>query len=69
MLYRDTGQYALKFDAVNLEDLSPAVASVGTDDKGLVPIHQGLTLDQRAVLLATAMTCDIDFFSRKSGGG
>lgn len=29
----------------------------------------GLTLDQRAILLATAVTIDIDYFSRHSGGG
>lgn len=30
---------------------------------------RGLTLDQRAILLATAMTIDIDYFSRHGGGG
>jgi hypothetical protein len=34
----------------------------------LVPVHHGLTLDQRAILLAAAFTTDVDYFSRKSGG-
>jgi len=69
---RDTGQYAIKFDAVNLEDLSPAKNAnnvAPSDSKELVPIHHGITLDQRAVLLATAMTLDVDYFSRHSGSG
>jgi hypothetical protein len=34
----------------------------------LVDEHKGLTLDQRAVLLAAAVTIDIDYFSRSGGG-
>jgi uncharacterized protein YxjI len=46
-------------------------------DKGMYAVHydtdsvgsRGLSLDQRAVLLATAVTIDIDYFSRSSGNG
>lgn len=40
-------------------------------EKALVPVEDGqsLTLDQRAVLLAAAVTIDIDYFSRQGGGG
>lgn len=34
--------------------------------KDLTPIHEGITFDQRAILLATAMTLDVDYFSRHS---
>ena len=33
------------------------------------PNDPGMTLDQRAVMLATAVTIDFDYFSRKSGPG
>lgn len=72
----------LKFDAVGLEaSINPpppqgqdinsrAIAQIQEERKDMI-VHQGLTLDQRAVLLATAMSCDIDYFSRHSnhGGG
>lgn len=40
-------------------------------EKALVPVEDGqcLTLDQRAILLAAAVTIDIDYFSRQGGGG
>lgn len=43
----------------------------GERSTALVQVDEdrGLTLDQRAVLLATAMTIDIDYFSRQGGGG
>lgn len=42
----------------------------GEQSKALVQVDEdrGLTLDQRAVLLATAVTIDIDYFSRQSSG-
>ena len=41
------------------------------EDKAVVPVEDGrsLTLDQRAILLAAAITIDIDYFSRQGGGG
>ena len=73
-LFTDTGSYVLRMDAVIPQDplslpekipsqLSSSTALVGTDSK------MGMTLDQRAVMLATAVTIDYDYFSRHSGGG
>jgi len=47
-------------------------SSAAQTTKDLVPVQddgKGLTLDQRAVLLAAAVTIDIDYFSRSGGGG
>jgi hypothetical protein len=43
---------------------------MGQQSTALVQVDEdrGLTLDQRAVLLATAVTIDIDYFSRQSSG-
>ena len=68
-IFTDTGVYALRMDAAGLaqeprhlisktgqqaqaEDQSPSVA---------------MTLDQRAIMLATAVSVDFDYFSRHSG--
>lgn len=71
-LFTDTGHYALKFDAVGLEAADRSTSeeqdSSNSNTRDIV-VHQGITLDQRAVLLATAVTCDIDYFSRHSGHG
>ncbi|KAK7207046.1 Scramblase-domain-containing protein [Myxozyma melibiosi] len=59
-LFTDTGVYILQMDAAD------AGESLVTNEKA-----PGLTLDQRAVLLATAISIDYDYFSRHStsGGG
>ncbi len=61
-LFTDTGVYALHMDA--------AEPSSGQDN---VPTpygkRVGMTLDQRAVMLATAVSIDFDYFSRHSGTG
>ncbi|GFF62117.1 scramblase family protein [Aspergillus lentulus] len=59
-LFTDTGVYALRMDSAALgpEDLTTQ-ANVPT----------GMTLDQRAVMLATAVSIDFDYFSRHSGAG
>ena len=68
-IYTDTGVYALCMDAASREKdprdlLSRTAKETSTD----VP---AMTLDQRAVMLATAVTIDYDYFSRHSqhGGG
>ncbi|KAF2826806.1 Scramblase-domain-containing protein [Ophiobolus disseminans] len=53
-IFTDTGVYALRMD------------SAGTTESELV---SGMTLDQRAVMLATAVSIDFDYFSRHSGTG
>lgn len=54
-LFTDTGVYALRMDS----------AGVDTESQRTPPT--GMTLDQRAVMLATAVSIDFDYFSRHSG--
>jgi hypothetical protein len=77
-IFTDTGAYVLRMDAAGLEQEAEqrhivsqthrsarayAETVGGRDDK------IGMTLDQRAVMLATAVTVDFDYFSRHSGPG
>lgn len=65
-LFTDTGVYALRMDAAEHEqDKSQRDGSTTAG----VPHAQGIgmTLDQRAVMLATAVSIDFDYFSRHSG--
>jgi hypothetical protein len=55
-IFTDTGVYALRMD------------SAGTEAEQSGPVS-GMTLDQRAVMLATAVSIDFDYFSRHSGTG
>jgi hypothetical protein len=59
--FTDTGVYALRMDSAGLRDdqLAPSQGTPG----------EGMTLDQRAVMLATAVSVDFDYFSRHSGAG
>ncbi|KAI4257009.1 MAG: hypothetical protein LQ352_001837 [Teloschistes flavicans] len=72
-LFTDTGVYALRMDAAGMtqeqrqlpgEPAQTKELTAYNDEKGL-----GMTLDQRAVMLATAVTIDFDYFSRHSGAG
>ncbi|PLW19496.1 hypothetical protein PCANC_04483 [Puccinia coronata f. sp. avenae] len=59
-IFTDTGQYVVRFDAVDVPNIPlphPTVSS------------KGLSLDQRAVILATAISIDFDYFSRSHRGG
>lgn len=59
-IFTDTGVYALRMDSAGLgPEASQNQLSVPT----------GMTLDQRAVMLATAVSIDFDYFSRHSGAG
>ncbi|KAI7949212.1 hypothetical protein MJO28_008033 [Puccinia striiformis f. sp. tritici] len=60
-IFTDTGQYVVRFDAVEAHQ-QPIQDSSS-------PTHTGLTLDQRAVILATAVSIDFDYFSRSHRGG
>ncbi|CUM62752.1 uncharacterized protein PRCAT00000309001 [Priceomyces carsonii] len=58
-LFTDTGVYIVRMDPASfagLGDMYPSVAGP-------------LTLDQRAILLGTAVSIDFDYFSRHSRGG
>ncbi|KAK5938079.1 hypothetical protein PMZ80_009668 [Knufia obscura] len=76
--FTDTGSYVLRMDAAGLdqeaaqkhiisqsnqEERAYAETLGGNDGK------YGMTLDQRALMLATAVTVDFDYFSRHSRGG
>jgi hypothetical protein len=71
---RIIGQYVIRFDAVEQElalkqsgnSVSPNQA---TPSLVIPPSATDLTLDERAMALATAVTIDIDYFSRHSGSG
>lgn len=59
-IFTDTGVYALRMDS----------ARAGTEVSGNQGnVTPGMTLDQRAVMLATAVSVDFDYFSRHSGSG
>ncbi|CAG8155108.1 unnamed protein product [Penicillium olsonii] len=55
--FTDTGVYALRMDS----------AGLGTESSK--PDVRGMSLDQRAVMLATAVSIDFDYFSRHSNSG
>jgi hypothetical protein len=66
-IFTDTGVYALRMDsAAEQPDLQ-----VGQGQISLNREQPPMTLDQRAVMLATAVSIDFDYFSRHShaGGG
>ena len=62
-IFTDTGVYALRMDAAALaQEPSHIISHTGQADPA-----PGMTLDQRAVMLATAVSIDFDYFSRHSG--
>lgn len=70
-MFTDTGAYVLRMDAAAMGDeprhvISQTGASAHTDPRSLV---SAMTLDQRAVMLATAVSIDFDHYSRHSRGG
>ncbi|KAI9822410.1 MAG: hypothetical protein M1827_000129 [Pycnora praestabilis] len=70
-IFTDTGVYALRMDAAGLAD-EPRhlISQTGSKADSAYDIAKaGMTLDQRAVMLATAVSVDFDYFSRKSGAG
>ncbi len=71
-IFTDTGSYVLRMDAAEHGDQS----TTPTPDQAQPAYSEalgaskfGMTLDQRAIMLATAVTVDYDYFSRHSGGG
>jgi hypothetical protein len=65
-IFTDTGVYALRMDAAGLAD-EPRHLISQTGRKAQLE-NMGMTLDQRAVMLATAVSVDFDYFSRHSDG-
>lgn len=66
-IFTDTGVYALRMDSA-----AQTTALESADGKELDRYEReqtAMTLDQRAVMLATAVSIDFDYFSRHSGQG
>ena len=77
-IFTDTGAYVLRMDAAGLEEEAAnrhIVSQTHREDRAYAETvggrgdQTGMTLDQRAVMLATAVTVDFDYFSRQSRGG
>ncbi|PYI12202.1 Scramblase-domain-containing protein [Aspergillus sclerotiicarbonarius CBS 121057] len=64
-IFTDTGVYALRMDSVS--NASSSASSEEFLDKNSTAT--GMTFDQRAVMLATAVSIDFDYFSRHSNSG
>lgn len=70
-IFTDTGVYALRMDAAALAEegaqhqVTPQSGGASAYPKNAL----GMTLDQRAVMLAAAVSIDFDYFSRHSHAG
>lgn len=76
--FTDTGTYVLRMDAAGLDHEAQQKHIISQSNQGERAYAEalggndgkyGMTLDQRAVMLATAVTVDFDYFSRHSHGG
>ncbi|KAI9686757.1 MAG: hypothetical protein M1822_002816 [Bathelium mastoideum] len=73
-IFTDTGVYALRMDAAALAaEPRHLISQTGANASAAAASEQaentiGMTLDQRAVMLATAVSIDFDYFSRHSSG-
>ncbi|KIW29254.1 uncharacterized protein PV07_05079 [Cladophialophora immunda] len=68
-IFTDTGSYVLRMDAAGTPEPADKQGDRGyAEALGGREGNYGMTLDQRAVMLATAVTIDYDYFSRHSGG-
>ncbi|KIX09322.1 uncharacterized protein Z518_00401 [Rhinocladiella mackenziei CBS 650.93] len=77
-VFTDTGSYVLRMDSAGLQEEAThrhVVSQTHQSNTAYAEVFgrrdskYGMTLDQRAVMLATAVTIDYDYFSRHSGGG
>ncbi|KAI5298436.1 hypothetical protein KEM56_004069 [Ascosphaera pollenicola] len=71
-IFTDTGVYALRMDSVGLSQEAPNPHHISQTSQAPSVYNNkndgnpGMTLDQRAVMLATAVSVDFDYFSRHS---
>ena len=65
-IFTDTGVYALRMDSAGLA-AEPNHLISQTANTAPQSEVTGMTLDQRAIMLATAVSIDFDYFSRHSG--
>ena len=70
-IFTDTGVYALRMDSAGLteEARNKHLVSQSGRNNEIVQKSPAMSLDQRAVMLATAVSIDFDYFSRHSGAG
>lgn len=72
-IFTDTGMYALRMDSASLAEESAARHLISQTNQSVPQAYNekaaGMTLDQRAVMLATAVSIDFDYFSRHSNSG
>ena len=70
-IFTDTGVYALRMDSAGLshEAANKHFVSQTARQNEIASETPAMTLDQRAVMLATAVSVDFDYFSRHSGSG
>ncbi|RMZ79726.1 hypothetical protein DV738_g3252, partial [Chaetothyriales sp. CBS 135597] len=77
-IFTDTGAYVLRMDSAGLEQEAEKSHTISQTHQtprsyaeavGGLHDNRGMTLDQRAVMLATAVTVDFDYFSRHSSAG
>lgn len=66
-IFTDTGVYALRMDSAG--QISTLQGAEGKEVQQYEREATAMTLDQRAVMLATAVSVDFDYFSRHSGSG
>lgn len=66
-IFTDTGVYALRMDSA--AQMSALEHADGTEISRYEREATAMTLDQRAVMLATAVSIDFDYFSRHSHAG
>lgn len=66
-IFTDTGVYALRMDSASQS--SVLESAEGKEVEKYERDATAMTLDQRAVMLATAVSIDFDYFSRHSGAG
>ena len=66
-IFTDTGVYALRMDSA--AQSSVLESKDGKEVERCEREATAMTLDQRAVMLATAVSIDFDYFSRHSGAG
>ena len=67
-IFTDTGVYALRMDAAGLAEEPTHIISKTGASETIYGHSGGMSLDQRAVMLATAVSIDFDYFSRQRSG-
>lgn len=67
-IFTDTGSYVLEMDCASKAEVATGNGEEAMDKRVFGNEGRGMTLDERAVMLATAVCIDFDYFSRHSRG-